>query len=348
MLKTLFAKLFGTFVVLGLLVSCTMTLVLQRSHELVWLLIGDLVLMLLAAGAAMLLIARPAKHLRRAMESFEASGFKSVAPYQRRLPAMPDELDRLAERFVSIAGQVASRIASLQCSDDVRKQLLADIAHDLKTPLTAMQGYVDTVVGRNSALSEGDRRRYLLMLQWHARKMSAFVESILELARLEAPEMRLRAEWFSLDELVHDIVADLRLQTDTKGLAFELRTSAGAGIEADVALVERAIRNVLENAVRVSPPGGVVEIQIYVGATGDARVDISDSGPGIASGEAERIFSRFYSRAWNEEPPGLGLGLAITRRIVELHGGSVTCANRSKGGAWFGLVLPRRPKSSHG
>lgn len=245
-------------------------------------------------------------------------------------------------RLISIAERVAEQIKFMRRSDQVRRELFADIAHDLRTPLTAVQGYVDTLLGKQ-ALPEGDRKNYLEILKRQAGQLRRLVDQVTDLARLDAPELRLELGECRLDELAHEVLAELRPLFDAKQLQVVVETgSHDSRIAGDPDLVRRALQNILDNAVRVSSNGGPIEVLITGALAGDVEVAVSDRGPGVPPEEREPIFERFHRGPGSDErrADGTALGLAIVRGIVELHHGSVSVESRPGGGATFRLKFP--------
>lgn len=321
----------------------------ERSYSLqdaLWLTLGNIAAAFLAALAVVRIITRPVTRLRQAMETFDRSQFTAGARYgANRRRWVRDEIDRLGEIFDSMAERIAAQLESLRRSDEIRRELFANISHDLRTPLTAVQGYVDTLLAKQN-LSDADRTMYLRIVQRQAGQLSSLVDQAMDLARLDAPEMQPSLGDFSLDELASDVVAEMRPLLDRKELQVPIEApSTPLRITGDANLVGRALRNLLANAIRVSPNGGSIRVRVAANPA-NADVTISDQGPGVPAEEIEHIFGRFY-RGADAGANSVGLGLAIVRRIVELHAGSISVENRAEGGATFRLTFPRsRPQSA--
>ena len=323
----------------------------ERSYSLedaLWLTLGNIAAGLVAALVVIRIITKPVTRLRRTMEAFDRSQFTASVRYRADRPRwLRDEIDRLGEIFDAMAERIAAQIEALRRTDEVRRELFANISHDLRTPLTAVRGYVHTLLTKQG-LPDAERRRFLEIVQRQTAQLSRLVEQVMELARLDAPMMQLDLEEFALDELAFEAIADMRPLLEQKGIKADVtRGRSTIRISADAALVRRALKNIVDNAIRVSPHGSTMEMSIDAGST-YAEICVSDQGPGIPVDEIEHIFRRFYRGAEQVETPsnGAGVGLAIVRRIVELHGGNVSVENRPQGGATFRLRLPLSAPSS--
>lgn len=310
------------------------------TRDALWLMLGNVVAALVAALAAVWFIVKLVSRLKHAMDSFSNSGFEG--PWQRvhKRKLVRDEIDQLAEIFDAMAERIAAQIESLRRSDRVRRESFANISHDLRTPLTAVHGYAERLIAKKD-LPEAERSKYIDIIRRHASELASLVDQIMELAKLDAPEMRPNLAQIRLDELVYEVVSEVQPLAEEKEL--KVRTACAAlSMWGDAELIRRALYNLLDNAFRESPAGESVEISLSELADRSPEIAISDRGPGIPEEELEQIFRRFY-RGGERDPDsrsGGGLGLAIVRRIVETHGGTVSVENRAGGGASFRMIFP--------
>jgi two-component system sensor histidine kinase MprB len=285
-----------------------------------WLLLvgglGIVAAMGLAAGVATLAL-RPVRRLTSAAESVAATGDLG----QRVDVEGPDEIGRLATQFNAM-------LAALEHSVGAQRRLVADASHELRTPLTAVRTNLELL--REGALPELERERALAESASELEALSVLVADLVELAR--GQERQLRVEEVHLDELVSSCVE--RAQSRSPQVVFSTSLSPTV-VQADATLVERAVSNLLDNAVKYSPAGAVVEVEVRDGA-----VAVRDHGPGIAPDDLPHIFDRFYRAATARSKPGAGLGLAIVREAAEAHGGRATVESDASG-ARFRLALPR-------
>lgn len=311
-------------------------------EEALWLALGNSAVSLVAAILVIRIVTNPVRRLRRIMEAFDRSGFTAPARYKVGRPRWTrDETDRLGEIFDAMADRITAQIESLRRADEARRELFANISHDLRTPLTAVRGYVDTLLTRQG-LSQVDQRHYLGVIRRQTDQLSRLVAQVMELVKLDAPAMDLHFEEFSLDELVRELLTDLHPLLEQKRLEATVERQASAvRLSADSDLVRRALKNILDNAIRVSAAGGAIEIRIGSDSR-QAEICIADRGPGVPVDGMAHVFRRFYRgpEAMEAAANGAGLGLAIARRIVELHGGSIAVENRPGGGARFCLSFP--------
>jgi signal transduction histidine kinase len=300
---------------------------------------------LLAVGATLtaLLIFRPAHNRLRTLEQAARALGEGRADV-RATETGGDEVSSLARTFNRMAADLDSRAAALTESDRARRQLLADVSHELMTPLSAIRGYVETLAMTDLPLDQGTRHQYLGIVEEETHKLEAIIGDLLDLARLEGGGDTLREEPVSVADLFVR-VADRHLPAmRDRGVVLERDMAQGTPpIRGDAARLEQALQNLAANAIRHTPPGGRVVLHASPADNG-VRIVVRDTGPGIPPEHLARVFDRFYkvdaSRAGTAVPSGSGLGLSIVRAIVERHGGTVMASNAPEGGAEFELVLP--------
>ena len=259
---------------------------------------------------------RPIRRLTAAAEQVTATGNLD----ERVVVESSDELGRLATRFNEM-------LAALETSVGAQRRLVADASHELRTPLTAARTNVDLL--REGRLPEDEAQHALDEASVELDALTRLVSDLVELARGE--ERKLRIEDIQLDDLVSGVVE--RAQARAPQVRFVTALSPTL-VQADPVLLERAVSNLLENAVKYSPPGAPIEVSVRGG-----EVVVQDHGPGIAEEDLPRVFDRFYRAAAARSKPGAGLGLAIVREAAEAHGGTAT-AETNASGARFKLALP--------
>lgn len=255
-----------------------------------------------------------------------------------------DEVSSLARTFNRMAIDLESRATALALSDRARRQLLADVSHELMTPLSAIRGYVETLGMSDLPIDQDTRKRYLDIVEQETHKLEAIIGDLLDLARLEGGGDRLRAEPVAVADLFRRI-SD-RHEPALRDRNISLATAIAPGtpeILGDSGRLEQALQNLAANAIRHTPADGSVHLSAAPADNG-VRIVIRDTGQGIPPDHLPRVFDRFYkvdaSRAGTAVPSGSGLGLSIVRAIIERHGGTVTAANGPDGGAVFELHLP--------
>jgi two-component system sensor histidine kinase MprB len=282
------------------------------------LLIGGIGIALAAALAAVVATAalRPIRRLTAAAETVTATGNLS----ERVAVGGSDELGRLATRFNGM-------LAALEESVGRQRRLVADASHELRTPLTAARTNVDLV--REGKLPDEEVRHALDEASVELDSLTSLVSDLVELARGE--ERKLRLEDVALDDLVSAAIERAKARAPEATFVTSL---SPVHVRVDPILVERAVGNLLDNAVKYSPAGAPIEVTVH-----DGEVVVADRGPGIAEEDLPRIFDRFYRAAAARAKPGAGLGHAIVREAAEAHGGAAR-AESNADGARFTLSLP--------
>lgn len=305
---------------------------------------------LLAAGATFtaLLIFRPAHNRLRTLEQ-AARALGEGRIDVRATEAGGDEVSSLARTFNRMAADLESRAAALTEADRARRQLLADVSHELMTPLAAIRGYVETLGMPGLPLDAATRAQSLAIVEEETHKLEAIIGDLLDLARVEGGGDTFRTEAVAVPDLFAR-VSDRHLPAmRERGVRLEREIAAGTpAIRGDAARLEQALQNLAANAIRHTPAGGRVTLQASPERGGRAvRIVVRDTGSGIPAEHLPRIFDRFYkadaSRAGTPLRSGSGLGLSIVRAIVERHGGRVTASNVPGEGASFEIVLPAQP-----
>lgn len=300
--------------------------------------------LLAALAVGMLSFAWLTRRLRRltlAVDRFRDGGFDSpmkLAGWRRG----GDEIDRLGVTVEEMSQRIADQIEQLRQADAARRDMVANISHDLRTPLASLQGYLETLSMKEDSFSDEEKRKYIDLAVRQSDRLSRLIAELFELTMLDSTGTRLNFEPFSLPELVQDVVQKFRPQAERRHMELDLDMPASAPfVRADIGLIERVLENLIENAIKYTPEGGRISLTLIPGADGiEARV--ADTGPGIPEEDRERIFERFYrvekSRA--DAPEGTGLGLAITRRILQLHESPIRVESTPGHGASFSFRLP--------
>jgi signal transduction histidine kinase len=306
---------------------------------------------LMAVGAAVvaLVIFRPTKRRLQSLEA-AARALGDGRTDVRANEAGGDEVSALSATFNRMAADLHARAAALEESDRARRQLLADVSHELMTPLAAIRGYVETLSMTEINLDEQTRARYMDVARQETYKLEAIIGDLLDLARLEGGGDTIDKDPVLVDDLFRRVADRHRPILADRHITL----TATAGGDAPIILLgdadrlEQALQNVAANAIRHTPEGGAVTL--HAESDGDrVRIAVTDTGPGIAPEHLPHLFDRFYkadaSRAGTRVPSGSGLGLSIVRAIVVRHGGDVQASNAPGGGAVFTLLLPAAPSS---
>lgn len=254
-----------------------------------------------------------------------------------------DELGELAAAFNAMAARTQQAITALENTDALRRELLANVSHDLRTPLASIEGYAETILLRQPHLTDDERQRYLHIILNNTRSLKQLVTELFELSKLEARQTVPKPEPFAVAELVQDVLLQLRPRAEERTVRLSARTAPDLPFAcADVSMVERVLHNLLENAIRYTPAAGQVRVEVRVQDAAWLHVEICDTGQGIAPDDLPHVFDRFYRSNQGRPQPqeGLGLGLAIARKMVELHGSTLRVTSTEGEGTCFAFELP--------
>lgn len=251
-----------------------------------------------------------------------------------------DELGQVARQLNAMTESLASARAELESADAQRRRLLADITHEISTPLTSIRGYAETLLDSEVSVDAGERERYVREMLHAAERMNVLVTDLLDLARLEAGGIELQLEDIDLALLVHHSLGRHRSAFERAGLELVEEPAEGpVVVRADGLRLEQVVDNLLNNALRHVPAGHTVTVGAAVDV-GQAELVVRDDGPGFPEEALPHVFERFYRAEGSRSTPGSGLGLAIVREIVLRHGGQITAENLPAGGACLRVRLP--------
>lgn len=253
-----------------------------------------------------------------------------------------DEIAVLASSVDAMADKLEENISRLEKTDQQRRELVANISHDLRSPLSSIRGYLETILIKANHVDTKEIVRFAEIGLNSTERLSRLVDDLFDLSKFDANQFALNAEPFSLTDLVQDVVQQFEPKASKLGIRisaeFEKETILAHG---DIGLVERALTNLIDNAVKFSSNGG--EVRVIAKWDGKAvHIDVKDFGKGIPSEELPMIFDRFYrvDKSRNKLEGGSGLGLAITKRIVELHNSTLSVTSQLNSGTTFSFWLP--------
>lgn len=263
--------------------------------------------------------------------------------YKHRIPLKgKDELALLGKAFNDMAQSIEEGITKLKDAEQMRSQMIANISHDLRSPLTSIRGNLETVLLKENHISDEQRKEFIEITLRSVAGFQKMVEELLDLAKLEARQIEAKRVDFSLAELVQDVILKMKGQSDEKNLSVRYDPDPDLPLfNGDIGLLERAFTNVISNAIEYTPEAGSVMISMKrEGNSG--LLTVSDTGPGIPPVDLPHIFERFYraDKSRTRKAHGTGLGLSIVKEVVELHGGTIGATNGPEGGAVFTISLP--------
>ena len=274
-------------------------------------------------------VLKPVQNIARTARLIEVSQLSQRIP----LVGSGDEFDQLSQTFNETFARLEHAVGEM-------KQFTGSIAHELRTPLTALRGEAEIALlhGRSAE----DFRGVLTSQLEEFQKLTRLIDQLLMLARAEAGEYRLKRVDVPLDPLLKYIVETLALIADEKGVTLNLESDPAIVVQGDREWLERALLNLLDNAIKYTPNGGRVTVKTSIETAG-ARIDIEDTGAGISPEALPRIFERFYREdpARDKSVEGVGLGLSLVKWIVEEHAGTIEAASVPGDGARFTIILPQ-------
>ena len=299
---------------------------------------------LLVAGGLFAVLTRRLRRLDRSMDTWSQT--LPAGAFPARAQARGDEISALTVRFADMSQAIERQIGELKATDELRRELVANVSHDLRTPLASLRGYIETLLVKGDGLPPSDLQAHLKIALRQADQLGRLIDALFELARLESGMVVPAIEAVSIAELLQDVALRFRLQAESRGV--ELRTlldTRGVLALADVGLIERAIGNLLDNALRHTPRGGQVRIEMSV-EEASVRVRVVDTGEGIEAGNVPRILDRFFSLRDPKDRARAGLGLSIVQRIMTLHSQTVSVLSQRGVGTTVEITLERVPSAT--
>jgi signal transduction histidine kinase len=252
------------------------------------------------------------------------------------------ELGEFADSFNEMADTIVKNIEDIKTMDNLRRELVANVSHDLRTPLATIQGYIETILIKADTLSEEERKNYMHTIFNSTERLKNLVAELFELSKLEARETKPNPEPFSLAELVQDIQQKNTLIANEKNIKLEVKFPYDLPmVYADIGMMEKVIQNLLDNAIKFTSENGNVLVKLTPDSN-EIFVEIQDTGQGISREDLQHIFDRYQrnQRSGQKENEGLGLGLAIVKRIMEVHELEIDVNSKPNKGTVFSFKIP--------
>lgn len=275
--------------------------------------------------------------ITRVIGQFAAGDLSQRVTFQTR-----NELSALANTFNRMADTIVSDIEKIKSIDLLRKELVANVAHDLGGPVTSIQGYIETIMMKEHTLSAEERHQFLEIILQNAQSLSKLVGELSELSKFDSHELILQREPFSIVSLTRDIASRYKPMLDKARLEVTIEEGGEAPlVNADITLLERVLSNLLANAITHTPPGGHITFSFRV-AKQDVLISVEDTGCGMHEKDLPHIFERFYriQPERSKTTGGAGLGLAIVKQIIEAHGSRISVVSTPGKGSRFTFHLP--------
>jgi two-component system sensor histidine kinase KdpD len=235
---------------------------------------------------------------------------------------------------------------ALRQSDELKSALLASVSHDLRTPLTSIRAAIDSLLEESISWDRTALREFHLIISEEVNRLTRLVQNLLEMARIEAGELKLSKQWGAISEIINTIL--IRCDSSLRGHIVKVELEENQALaKIDSRLIAEALANLVENAAKYSSPGSEIAIRGRA-ETGEMIISVSDHGMGVAPGEIERVFDKFYRgvRLSGNQTQGTGMGLSIAKGIIEAHGGRIWVDSRFGHGATFSFAIPVEWKSA--
>ncbi len=301
-----------------------------------------LITLVLGILIALVLTAWMTRHLRKVLVAVEQ--FKN-GNLQARVPESNSDSDLalLGKTFNSMADRILSNIEELKKVDMLRRELIANVSHDLRNPLAIINGYVETIQIREDKLTKEEKAKYYKIILDSVDKLTKLVADLFDLSKLESGQMPVKKEQMKIQELIYDSSLKYELLAETKSIQIKSSICPDLPpVNADLFLMDRVIQNLLDNAVKYTPSEGEIELEACSVPQG-VMVRVRNSGKGIPKEDLESIFDRYYKV--DKEFKGIegsGLGLAIVKKILEIHGTQIKLSSDSETFTEFQFVLPAK------
>jgi signal transduction histidine kinase len=332
------------YIVLGGQAYDSVVELLQSSYILRFWIGAVLVSLLVALLAGFMMfrhITSRIHQLANSMEQFKQNDFQHPADLMDRFDRQGgDEIDQLGSTFRGMSERINSQFELIQQNDASRREMVANVSHDLRTPLASLQGYLETLKLKVDQLSDKQRQEYIDIAYKNSKHLQKLITELFELATLESRETLVHYEVFSMNELIQDVCHKFNLKAENKGLKlFTAISTQPAFVYADIGLIQRVLENLIENAIKYTPEGGQVSVALLI-EDQQITAQISDTGQGIAAEDIPRIFDRFYRVEKHRDLDGTGFGLAIAKRIMQLHDSFIEVQSKPDLGTTFSFSLP--------
>lgn len=308
-----------------------------------WLKLGVnafIITLLAAFTIGLLLIWMLTRSLRQIIQT--VNRFKD-GDLHARIPesANKGELAALAGTFNSMSDTILKNIDELKQVDQLRRELIANVSHDLRNPLAIIHGYIETMIIKQGTLSEEEKESYLRIVLESSEKLTRLVADLFELSKLEAGQIKPQKEPFHVNDLLNDASRKLSLLIKQKSINIELNLAESMPmVHADLSMIDRVIQNLLDNAIKYTPENGEIKVHATNNSNG-VEIRIENSGVGISEKELPNIFDRYYKVDKEKKGiEGTGLGLAIVKKIIDVHETTISVNSTPNKSTNFIFILP--------
>lgn len=313
-----------------------------------WLVIASLCFGLLASLAVIGMVTRPLRHLSCTVEKIRDEGFskesgKSASQMLAHLKAnSKDEIHVLGSSFKALLDRLEEQYQQVITIDELRKELLTHISHDLRTPLASLLGYLETWQLNEGTVAKVDSDQYIEVAARNAKKIANLIDQLFELAHLDSTSVQVNHESFSVAELIQDVLQKFTIEAKRLNVTLKVEPKdTSVLVKGDIEKLERVFSNLVENALRHTQSGGSVTVRLSTGGHFVA-IDVSDTGIGIPKEDLPHIFDAHFKAGNSVRGNSAhgGIGLAITKKIIDLHKSTISVRSEVNQGTTFSFSLP--------
>ena len=259
-----------------------------------------------------------------------------------RIPVKSDnEIDRIGLVFNQMADTIGKNIEELKGIDNLRRELISNVSHDLRTPVASIQGYAETLMLKKDTVSKEEEQKYLEVITKSCGRLKKLVEELFELSKLQANQIKPHPEPFSISELVYDIAGKYRILSQKKGISINTVIDKNVPlVKADISMINRVLQNLIDNAMKFCKEGDTINIEIDPKKEEWVEIRVADSGQGIKQEDLPNVFQRYYKGRTDQEGSSTGLGLAIVKKMIDLHNSQIKVLSQYGKGTTFTFTLP--------
>jgi signal transduction histidine kinase len=312
---------------------------LRGSYIISTTVIAFLITFVFAAIVGLLLFFLVTKRLHKMTEVIQEF---EVGNYNHRINInSKDEVGHLANAFNNMADRIQTNLKQLKLNDQQRREFIANVSHDLRSPLASIMGYIETMIMKDEELSSTERKKFMDVMYHNVTNLNTLVHQLFELSKLDAMETKPLKEPFSIGELAQDVVLNFQKQAENKNIALRTKIPINLPfVEGDIGMIDRVLSNLIDNALRYSKTKGEILVEV-VHENEKIKVSVNDNGIGIPEKDLPHIFERFYrvEKSRSRLSGGSGLGLAIVKKILEAHNSYVTVKSHPNEGTSFSFAL---------
>jgi len=329
------------YVTLGCVNAASTEAMIKQSYALKILVVSLVVALLAAMLIGLALIALLTKDLWRFVNFIQKI---QDGDFSKRIHvSSSSELRELAKAFNEMAAKIEDTMNLLKENEKLLREFIANISHDLRTPLASIEGYTETIILKKHLLTEKEKQQYFNIILKNTRTLNRLVNQLLDLSKLEARQVKLKPEPFSITELVQDVLLKFNPQATASNISLNAHFPSNTPfVFADLGLIDRVLQNLIGNAFNHTNACGQIDVEIEIPDKHIINMRVRDTGKGIAPEDLKHIFERFYQgdKVRSKHKSGAGLGLTIAKKIMELHHSQLEVESTVGVGTTFSFKLP--------